>query len=56
MDLLISSKCVLSFSLFLRTDPSSLDEQIDEEREDGVGDTGAVTNAGGASLLRGAIL
>mmetsp|Transcript_4324 Transcript_4324/g.7500 ORF Transcript_4324/g.7500 Transcript_4324/m.7500 type:complete len:110 (-) Transcript_4324:573-902(-) len=40
MDLLISSRCVLSFSL--RTEDPSRDEN--EEREDGVGDTGAAIN------------
>jgi hypothetical protein len=53
MDVLISSRCVPSFSF--RTDPL-LDEQIDDEREDGVGDTGAALNACGASLFKGAIL
>ena len=59
MDLFISSKCVLSFSL--RTEDPSRD--VNEEREDGVGDTGAAINGcvlgkhtGGASFLRGAIL
>ncbi len=62
IDLLISSKWEFSNSVELRTDPS-YDAEENEERDDGVGDTGVATSGcvlgkltSGASFLRGVIL